>query len=744
MRKLMWFTLGFAAACAFCAYFYGTWFLIAAGILAGASLVMAALANRGNWLRFAAVISMGAALGFCWFYIFNAVSLKDARNVNGETLEATVIVTDYSYETDYGCAFDGSVTLDSRSYDVRVYLNEKQALEPGDRVIGTFKFKITTGSGEDVTYHRGNGVFLTASQKGSIIIERGWSVPLRYYPAVWREKLRQIMDDAFPEDVAGFAKALLLGDRTDIDYETSTDFKVSGISHIIAVSGLHVSILFGLIYFVTGRRRWPTAIIGIPVVLIFAAIAGFSPSITRAAIMQILMMLAMLFDKEYDPLTALSFAAIVMLIANPLVISSVSFQLSFACLLGILVFQVPIRGWIMDEKRLGRFKGKLINWFSSGVAVSVSAGVFTTPLVAVHFGTISLVSTLTNLLTVWIITFIFYGAMLVCLLGAIHAGAAAFVGSIVAWPIRYVLFVSKTLADFPLAAVYTKSGYIVAWLMFMYVMLTIMQCLKKKPVGLFAGLTAVSLCVCIGLSWLEPSLDDCRMTMLDVGQGQAIILQSEGKTYLVDCGGDYDEDAADTVTETLLSQGIRHVDGIILTHYDGDHSGGVEYLLTRIDTDLLLLPYSYDENGVGEKLSGLVSEGTYLVKEDTVLNFGETTISLFAPISYNSGNESSMCILFQRENCDILITGDMGEDGERLLMKYHELPRVDVLVVGHHGSKYSTSAALLETVQPTYAFISVGENNYYGHPAQVILDRLAEFGCVVYRTDENGTIIFRG
>lgn len=743
MRKLMWFSIGFAAACAFGAYWYVDWLLTAAAVIAVLGILLAVATYWVKPLRIGAAFCFGAALGLCWFSVYDSMFLQTAREVDGQTVSVTMVVLDYSYDTDYGAAFDADILFDGQTCKARVYLNEDLELEPGNRVIGNFKFQITTGSSEDVTYHRGNGVFLTASQRSDVIVERFWTVPLRCYPAVWAKKIQNIIQKAFPEDTFGFAQALLLGDRSGIDYKTSTNFKVSGISHIIAVSGLHVSILFSLIYIITGRRRWSTALVGIPVVLIFAAMVGFSPSVTRAAIMQILMILAMLVNKEYDPPTALSFAGLLMMIINPLVISSVSFQLSFSCMMGIMLSNQPIQLWLMDQKRLGRFRGKIINWLSSGIAVSVSASVFTVPLVAVYFETISLVSLLTNLLTVWIVSFIFYGTLLVCILGLIHSGAAAAVAWVVAWPIRYVLWVSDILASFPLAAVYTKSVYIVIWLVFVYILLGIFLLLRCKPVGEMAGLVVLTLCLCIGLSWAEPMTDDFRMTMLDVGQGQAILLQSEGKTYLVDCGGDYDEETADIVSETLLSQGIRRLDGIVLTHYDGDHSGGAAYLLSRIDTDLLLLPHSNDAGGVGAYLAEIVEDGVWRIKKDTVLSFGNAKLTLFAPISYNSGNESSMSVLFQTEKCAILITGDMGEDGERLLMKYHELPQVDVLVVGHHGSKYSTSELLLETVCPSFAFISVGENSY-GHPAQVILDRLVQYGCIIYRTDENGTIIYRG
>ena len=235
---------------------------------------------------------------------------------------------------------------------------------------------------------------------------------------------------------------------------------------------------------------------------------------------------------------------------------------------------------------------------------------------------------------------------------------------------------------------------------------------------------------------------ECHVTVLDVGQGQSVILHSEGKTYLVDCGGDYDQGAADMAAETLLSRGISRIDGLIVTHLDQDHAGGVEMLLSRIQTDALYLPRVVDENGTGEQLAAMVSN-TKVIGEDVSLTFGDTKLTIFAPVSPNSGNESSMCILFQTENCDILIPGDRGAAAEQLLMEDHELPKLEVLVVGHHGSKYSTTEALLAQTRPEYALISVGADNSYGHPAKETLSRLLEFGCTIFTTADCGSIVFR-
>lgn len=736
MRKLMWFTIGFGAACAICAYLCPDW-IIEGAVGCALSVVLYAVAARYRAVfRRVTAVFLGLAVGLGWFAIRDYERVRTGDELDGKTVEMTVIVRGYSVATNYGCAVDGTVTLEGREYELQVYLDEWVDLEPGNRLIG--KFELDAGDPGDRAYQRDT---LRAYEEGRYILERFWSVPWRDFPAVWRHHLSEVLDDAFPVDTAGFAKALLLGDRSGLDYETSTNFKVSGISHIIAVSGLHVSILFGLIRLLTAKRRFLTAVVGIPVILFFAAIVGFTPSVTRAAIMQILVMVAYLWDKEYDPPTSLSFAALVMLILEPLMITSISFQMSFACIAGIQLMAEPLKVWMTKDRAWGRWK-RFFNGVASGIAVTLSATVMTMPLSAIHFGTVSLVGVFTNLMTLWVLTFVFYGILLVCLVGSFSLIAGAFIAGFIAWPMRYILEVSDFLADLPLAALYTKSGYVEAWLVFFYLLLGLYLIMKRRHLAVFVLSAVLSLFLCLGLSWAEPLTDNLRVTMLDVGQGQAILLQAEGKNFLVDCGGDSDEIAADAVAETLLSQGIRYLDGIILTHFDRDHSGGVDELLTRIDTGMILMPYAKDEHGVSESLKSRCDHAICLA-EDMTLTAGEMNLTIFAPESYNSANESGLCVLFTVGKYDILITGDRSMAGEAILMQQHRLPQVEVLVVGHHGSRHSAGVPLLEQVRPIYALISVGKNNFYGHPAPEVLERLLEFGCKVFCTDENGTIIFR-
>ena len=233
------------------------------------------------------------------------------------------------------------------------------------------------------------------------------------------------------------------------------------------------------------------------------------------------------------------------------------------------------------------------------------------------------------------------------------------------------------------------------------------------------------------------------MTVLDVGQGQCILLQSEGRTFMVDCGGTYDDAAADLASETLLSQGVGRLDGLILTHYDRDHAGGVAPFLTRIPTSMMFLPDTVDVDKVRKEILDRNQGREILVSEDMKIEFGGGNLSIYAPLEGKTGNESSMCVLFQTENCDILITGDNTMEGELHLLERTTLPDLEVLIVGHHGSKYSTAPELLEATKPDVAVISVDKYNSYGHPTQEVLDRLEAVGCIIYRTDEDGTVVYQ-
>lgn len=748
MRKLMCFTIGFTVACALGAYAFSPWLLL--GIPLGFIYFFVALLLRKRWsfLRIVAVVSLGLSMGFSWFGGYRYFYLAPAAMADGTELSLKAKIIDYGVQTDYGTSVRARFTIDGRSYRAVLYLKESNDLKPGDHVTSTFRLRLTHEGMEGDTYHRGSGIFLLAYAKDEATYQLSDESSWIYFPAILRNGIANRMEELFPEDTAFFAKALFLGDRSDVDYETNTAFKVSGISHIIAVSGLHISILFSVIFLIAARKRLITALIGIPILILFAAITGFTPSVTRACVMQILFILSEVLLKEYDPPTSLSLPVLIMLICNPISVTSVSLQLSVGCMAGIFLFSEKIRCWICGFSFWQTWKGKtpkvrLRNRLASSVSITLSSMFFTAPLVAYYFGSISLIGVVTNILVLWAVSWIFYGIMLVCFVGLFWSQGASLLAWLVSWLIRYVLVVAKTLSSFPLAAVYTKSGFIVAWLVLCYLLVCVFLLTKKRKAFILICSVLISLVTALMLSWLRPLTANSQVTVLDVGQGQSILLQSHGKTFLVDCGGDDREDAADQAAETLLSMGIYRLDGVILTHYDSDHAGGISYLLSRISADSVFLPSATQQEESNQTVLDAAEDAAVLVDRDIQLAWEECSITIFAPLSSSDDNESGLSVLFRGENCDILITGDMGISGENKLLLEKDIPQLTALVVGHHGSSYSTGEGLLVKTRPQYVFISAGQDNPYGHPSKQVLDRLEKYDCFVYRTDQDGTIVFR-
>ena len=729
MRKLLWFTVGFGFSCGFCAWF-------ATGSLSFPLLVAVLatiLVGRGGY-RIGEIIGFGACIGLIWFGCFRQVYLQPALDTDGKEMDCAISVTDYSWKSDYGTVGDGTLELDGKTYAVRFYLNEVVHLTPGDSIQGTFRLRYTAGAEESATFHAGRGIFLLGYQRGELSIQRGECGRFSCIGARLSRWLAVRLEILFPNDVFPFIKALLLGDSADLSYEVNTHLKLSGIRHIIAVSGLHVMLLYGLVHRLTFQNKWLTALICLPLLAVFSAVAGFTASVTRASLMAALMMLASLWNREYDPPSAMSFSALIMLMVNPMVITAVSFQLTVGCVAGMQLFSGPIREWLKWRWKEGKSGpvNRLKRWLSSSISVTLGAMCLTTPMNAAYFGNVSLIGIVSNLVLLWVVNLVFNGLVITVVISLFSIRAAGMVSLLLAWPIRLLLRCAKILGSMKFACVYTNSPYVVAWLVFLYILLLIFLSSFKKRAAQFILCGAAGLCLALLFSYTEPRMDECRVTVLDVGQGQSILLQSKGSTFLVDCGGSSDTDTADLVAQTLMSQGIYSLDGVILTHWDRDHAGAFPYLQTRMDTGTLYAPHPDSRDDIGIWVTG---------KQE--IPCGAGIITLFSGDFPEDDQENGLCVLFESENCAILITGDRSGLGERMLMEMYALPRVDLLIAGHHGSQYSTSERLLETVQPDTVFISAGKDNRYGHPSQALLQRLETYGCRVYRTDLQGTLRFR-
>lgn len=756
MRKLMLFALSFSLALGLTVLVLPRpWPLILAGVFG--LLGIGALLLRDKRLRALAICTLAACIGFLWCSGYDAFFYGIAEKYDQKELEVQALVLDAPMESRYGASVTTEIRLNGRPFQTVLYLDKTfMDLNPGDTVVCTAKLKLTPGRirDDDNHYYRSRGVWFTASQRGDATVRRAESIHLRHVSSLFSLRLQEALYRIFPEDTSGFLVAILTGDRAGLDFATRNQLSITGIYHTVAVSGMHVSILIGIIVLLCGARRRLAAAIGIPVVIFFVLMTGAPASAVRAGIMQSFLLLAPLLDRENDPFTSLSTALMFLLAVDPWSIYNVGLQLSFASVAGILLFagrlyeMVSSWGFVKKLlKKVGRVRW-LVQTMLSSFCSSIACIAFSLPLAAYYFGNVSVVSPLVNVLSLWTVTICFTLGILIGLLGLLWWPLAVAPAWLLSWLVRYVLGTARLFAQIPFAAVYTNSVYMTAWAALCYG--TVLFCLisPRKPGKLTtAACMAGSLLLCILMAWGDYHHPAFSFTALDVGQGQCLIYRCGSFSAVIDCGGSSPDQAGEDAARFLQSAGKTGVDVLVLTHYDLDHAGGAMQLLERVQVDTVYLPDTEDPNGLKEAVLQKARETgatVQMVQEDLTLHHSGGTLALFAPMSQRSSNEAGVCVLASAGDYDMLVTGDLTAELEYQLIQEQKLPDVELLVAGHHGSETSTSYALLNRTRPETVLISVREDSPYGHPAPETLERLALFGATVYRTDQCGTITIRG
>ena len=747
MRRLGWFSLGFVSALAICAGLLPSPWGFLPGVLCALAVPALLLAKR-SWSR-AALAALGLAVGFFWFTAFDLLVTAPARELSGQTVSAGAVARDDALETDYGHSVYADATLNGRRVRVLLYYSDELAVRPGDSLVFTARFRAPA---DDDLYYRSIGVDLVGNVRRGTLTVRESRASLRNFPLQLRRILKDQIRAVFSEEAAPFITALLTGDRSGLSYAEKNSLSVSGIAHIVAISGMHISILLGLLSLLLGNRRRLTALLGIPVVVIFTLMTGAVPSVIRACVMQTIWLLAPLLGRENDPPTSLGAAALCVLIPNPWAVANLSFQLSFGAMAGMLLLAGPVYRTISELSPIHRaLRHRIarppVKYLIATVAATCGALVFTLPLTAARLGVVSLAALGANLLSLWAVSLLFELSLLLCLLGAIWLAPARLLGFICTLLVRHILGVSGLMAGAPFAAVYTQNAFILPWLIFSC--LVFACCFLpggRKAILPAACACILGLCLSLWLGYLDGGSRDLQMTMLDVGQGQCLIFEDGGVTVMYDCGGDGNEKAGETAARFLLSRGKSTLDVLVLSHYDRDHAGGVCQLMERIGVSLLYLPDTADDSGLRtqiEQTAAALGTDIHYVNQDEKLSFRSTTARLFAPVSDGSDNEASIALLLSQGEFDILATGDMPAGAERLLLSRRRLPDIEVLVAGHHGAKSSTCDTLLEQTEPETVLISVGKNNSYGHPADETIARIEHTGAQILRTDACGNITIR-
>lgn len=765
MRVLATFALSFSAAVFVAVYLELDWLLAPAGAaLVLAAILIPAAFRRDKRLRLRVrLVLAGAAVGLLWTAAYSALFFQPARDLDGRTVRLTATVADWPQAGEYG---DWSVlvrvdTEPGVELSAVLYVDEQGAeLRPGDRIstVAHCTLGDRTLSGEKITYYTAKGIFLRAEAYGRLEVDRPGHIPLREWSAYLSRGLRESIDRAFQPEEAGLVRALVTGNRDNLTDQFTTSLERTGLSHTVAVSGMHLGFLAGLLSGLLGRGKRTTALLTVVWVVLFCGVAGNTPSVLRAAVMILMLQAAPLLGRERDGPTALGLALMLLLAVNPFSAAHVGLQLSFASVAGILTVSDRIQGWMTHLCRLDRAPGSAWAKYAraaprfviSSLSATLGATVFTMPLVAIHFGTLSLIAPLSNLLSLWAVGLLFLGGLLVGVAGLFAPG----IGAVLATPFlplaRYLDWVVDLLSRPALAALSLQSFYFWMWLLLFYAVLILSIWMPgRKPLWQPAVALAGTLVLALGFNTLSFQAGDLSAAVLDVGQGQSALVRVGDYLALVDCGGDSRDDPGDVAADYIQALGRSDLDLLVVSHYHADHANGIPQLLRRLRVAEIALPDVEEGDPLREEILSLAGEqGTKVrfIRQDWRLEVdGGGSLTVSAPVEERGDtNELGLTFLATAGDFDVLITGDMGGAGERKLLERAALPDVELMVVGHHGSKTSTTEELLTAVRPDIAVISVGADNRYGHPAQETLFRLAAAGADIYRTDLHGHVLVTG
>ena len=750
MRVLATAGFSFAAGLFLTLLPWDGWQLYAAGALALASILWALLGRGTPHLRRVLLVLLPLMVSLLYFSAYRALVRQPVQALCGGEHDFSAAVCDWPEATEHGAKV--TIRLHGLLGAKAVYYGDDDllSLRPGDALSGTAWWNDVAAIGDgDLRQFSSRGVYALLYDRDTLTVQPAPDMPLGYAPQyaakALRDKLAQLWDDP---SVLGFLTAELTGDKSLLPESDYVAMQETGLAHIFAVSGLHCAFLVTLLsLLIPPTHRRTLCAVASAVLVFYMLLTGLSPSVARACVMQLFLLSAPLFRRGSDPLTSLAAALTVILLVNPYAVGSVSLQLSFAATLGMVLLSGRLyksfTGWYRGRNRAVR---AALSFLAANLAATLGALVFTAPLTAYYFNILSLVAPLAGLLAVPAAGYAFMSAFVSALLGLVWTPLGHLAGYVPLLLVKYILWAAHLLLAVPYHAVYFTNVYLRVWLLYVYA--AFLGCAVtpdgKRKYALASALTVLTLAACLWLNSRWQQYGAFRAAVLDVGQGESVALCSGSEAALVDCGSSNSYvDAGSVAADALQSAGIRRLSAVIVTHYHADHTNGLTEVLTRLPVDTLYLPDIEDEYGVRDRLVSLAAHqgaDVVFVTEPTRIALGEAVLTVYPPLLTTGDlNEQGLTALATAGDFDLLITGDMAGQTEQLLAQTYPLPDVEVLVVSHHGSRYSSDESFLRAITPDNAVISVGDNRY-GHPAEETLRRLQAVGAAVWRTDQQGSI----
>lgn len=586
---------------------------------------------------------------------------------------------------------------------------------------------------------------------------RSWRVLLQ----ILRQKLAAVFLRLFGPVEGGAACAMILGETASLPQEVRQLYQDMGIIHILAISGLHISLagagLFRILLKVRLPRRW-SCFLSMFIVLSYGVMTGMSPSTARAVIMFSVSMTALLIGRTYDMMSAAALAALILFTRYPLMITQAGMQFSFGAVCGLGLVFPAYRKLFEEDSTVRSLSSKKKKKLIAVIGPPVTVTLVTLPVTAWHYCAIPLLSLPLNLIVIPAMSILVPLCFLAVLAGLFWLPAGAAAGGAAFTLLRMSLLLCRAGQSLPHALHICGRPW--PWMIFLYYFLLLLPlilhripfrlpglCIKKASAACRLLLvTSLTACLLMAVPWR--SFPD-RIAFLDVGQGDCIFLRCGGKTCLIDGGSSSEKEVGKYVIEPFLKYyGLGHVDYAFVSHADTDHISGIEELIRDDMVDCLVRTRASDQDSAALDLSCLAREQAAKVScisAGDKWSFGDWHFDCLYPAAdtgTDDRNALSMVLLVRKDRFRLLLTGDISADQEKTL--YPDAIRgCTILKCAHHGSRFASSDEFLQICKPRITLISCAKHNSYGHPAPETIDRLTQAGSQIFCTMQSGALLLQ-
>ncbi len=586
--------------------------------------------------------------------------------------------------------------------------------------------------------------------------------------------LKRKVEILLPENSASLLKGILLGDCTDISSEVKENFKECNLSHMLAVSGAHLSYLIIGINLILSKKifgKRASKIITIFIIIIFMNITNMSPSIERAGISSIICIIASLIHRKPDAINAVAVAVLCTVIKNPFSILNIGMQLSYAGTLSLLMFANGREKNNSREIIENSEKGKNIKkYLVESIKVTLCANILIMPLTIYKFNTISLNFILANLVAGPLLGLSLILGLIMLVTSFISLNIAKFISFILNIILIILMKSTKLISQIPYSNITVITPYLIS-IVIIYTITFLGYCIAKSPelrkrlkvnkkliiktIAIALSITIISVAT---LNLLEEK--KLKLYFVDVGQGDCTYLKTPSeKNILIDGGGNRDKEKYDVGKKVLfpylLDRRVKKLDYIIVSHFDADHAQGLEAVIQNIKVKNIIVCKQASNSALYQEIIKLCKKknvNIITVKRGQNIKIDKYVyFEILHPgnIMLDDGKGglnanaivAKMYCTIKNKTTTVMFTGDIEEKAEEELVKiYGDKLKADILKVAHHGSKTSSIAEFLKCVSPKIALIGVGKDNTFGHPNSGVLSRLENINAKIYRTDKLGEI----